>query len=89
MSTTALVITVTTGYFLVGLATAFLVEVFGTEPLDTDEFALITVAWCIGVPLVLIIKAFIELHRLAQRARRKRNTRIDMDYFDRVEEETE
>ena len=88
MSTTAFVITVATGYFLVGLVTAFLVEVFGVEPIDEDEFVLITLAWCIGVPLALIIKAFSELHRLAQRARRKRNTRIDMDYFDRVEEET-
>lgn len=89
MSTTAFVITVTIGYFLTGLVTAFLVEVFGAEPLDIDEFVVVTLFWCFCVPCALIIKAISGLHRLAQRARRKRNTRIDMDYFDRTEEETE
>jgi len=89
MSTTAFVITVTIGYFPIGLVTAFLVDVFGAEPLDIDEFIVVTLFWCFCVPFALIIKVISVLHRFAQRVRRKRNTRIDMDYFDRTEEETE
>ena len=87
MSTTALIITIVAGYFLVGLIAAFLVEVFGPEPLDIDEFGLVALLWVLFAPGALIHKAVSKLYGLAQRARRKRNTRIDMDYLDRMEED--